>query len=116
MKTELVNDIINNLSDDLLKPEYKKMEGKNKYTGHCYVASECYYYLSGEKLSVYHIKHEGSTHWYLRDEYNGIIDLTSLQFKTPVPYDEGRRGFFLTNKPSKRTNKLINKINDGKEN
>ena len=38
--------IVRNLSDDLLKKEYLSVENKNKYTGHCYVASETYYHVS----------------------------------------------------------------------
>lgn len=99
--------IVKNLSDDLLKNEYLNLEGRNKYTGHCYIASETYYYLSNENLSVYHIKHEGSTHWFLRNDKNEIIDLTAAQFKSSVPYHEAKRGFFLTKTPSKRSQILI---------
>jgi hypothetical protein len=102
--------IIDNLSDDLLKKEYRNVEGKNKYTGHCYVASETYYHLSDEELLVYHIKHEDSTHWFLRNDKNEIIDLTAPQFKTPVPYHKAKRGFFLTKEPSKRSSDLINRV------
>lgn len=102
--------IIDNLSDDLLKPEYLKHKNKNKYTGHCYVATECYYHLVYKKHFVYHIKHEDSTHWFLKDEYDNIIDLTSGQFETNVPYKNGKRGFFLTKNPSKRAKILIDKV------
>ena len=102
--------IIDNLSDDLLKPEYLKYENKNNYTGHCYVATECYYHLNSNKHFVYHIKHEDSTHWFLKDEYDNIIDLTSGQFKTNVPYENAKRGYFLTKYPSKRTKILIDKV------
>jgi hypothetical protein len=110
MNINLKNAIIKNLSDDLLKKEYINIINKNKYTGHCYVASETYYHLSNEKLKVYHIKHEKSTHWFLKTEKNEIIDLTYKQFKTPVIYENAKRGFFLTKEPSKRSKTLINRI------
>jgi len=110
LQFNLISSIVNNLSDDLLKNEYKNLDGKNKYTGHCYVASETYYHLSNEELSVYHIKHEGSTHWFLKNDKSEIIDLTASQFKTNVPYDRAKRGFFLTKKPSKRCQILIDRV------
>ena len=55
MIKELKDKIIKNLSDDLLKKEYINLPNKNRYTGHCYIASETYYHLSNENLKVYHI-------------------------------------------------------------
>ena len=106
----LIGRIVNNLSDDLLKKEYRTILDKNKFTGHCYVASETYYHLSNEKLKVYHINHENSTHWFLKDYKDNIIDITKGQFKTDVPYHKAKRGFFLTKTPSKRSLKLIDKV------
>ena len=106
----LISRIVENLSDDLLKKEYRTILDKNKFTGHCYVASETYYHLSNENLKIYHIKHENSTHWFLKDDKNNIIDITKDQFKTLVPYNKAKRGFFLTKTPSKRSLKLINKV------
>jgi len=106
----LIDRIVCNLSDDLLKKEYRNILDKNKFTGHCYVASETYYHLSGSDLKVYHIKHEKSTHWFLKDNKDKIIDITKDQFKTPVPYQKAKRGFFLTKTPSKRSLKLIDKV------
>ena len=109
-KLNIKKRIINNLSDDLLKKEYINIKGKNKFTGHCYVASECYYHLANETLKIYHIKHENSTHWFLRNDKNEIIDLTFEQFKTPVPYQNAKRGAFLTKEPSKRSKILIDRV------
>ena len=106
----LIDRIVLNLSDDLLKEEYRTILDKNKFTGHCYVASETYYHLSSDNLKVYHIKHENSTHWFLKNNNNQIIDITKDQFKTPVPYQNAKRGFFLTKTPSKRSLKLIDKV------
>ena len=109
---KLKTKIIENLSDDLLKKEYLNSPNKNKFTGHCYVASECYYHLSNEKLKPYYVKHENSTHWFLRNERDEIIDLTAKQFNTSVPYSKGKRAAFLTNYPSKRCKVLIKRIQD----
>lgn len=106
----LIDRIVCNLSDDLLKKEYKNIPHRNKFTGHCYVASETYYHLSNKNLKVYHIKHENTTHWFLKDDNNNIIDITKDQFKKPVPYQKAKRGFFLTKTPSKRSLKLIDKV------
>ena len=102
--------IIDNLTEDLLKKEYLNYPNKNNFTGHCYVASECYYHIANENLKIYHIKHENSTHWFLRNDKNEIIDLTSEQFNTPVPYQNAKRGAFLTKQPSKRTKILIDRV------
>lgn len=107
---DIAKRIQDNLSDDLLKSEYIGLPNKNKYTGHCYVASESYYHLSNEYLEVYHLKHENSTHWFLRNKKGDIIDLTSKQFKTKVPYHLARRGFFLTKTPSKRSKILMDRV------
>jgi len=106
----LIDRIVCNLTDDLLKKEYKNITNKNKFTGHCYIASETYYHLSNINLKVYNIKHENSTHWFLKDDNNNIIDITKDQFKKPVPYQKAKRGFFLTKTPSKRSLKLIDKV------
>ena len=106
----LIDIIVRNLSDDLLKKEYKNIPNRNKFTGHCYVASETFYHLSDKNLKVYHIKHENTTHWFLKDDNNNIIDITKDQFKTTVPYQNATRGFFLTKTPSKRSLKLIDKV------
>lgn len=116
MNDKLKNAIVKNLSDDLLKKEYLKVTNKNKYTGHCYVASEVYYHLSEENLKVFHIKHEENTHWFLKDYFDNIIDLTYKQFKTSIDYENAKRGFFLTKQPSKRSKILMQRIlNDKKK-
>ena len=103
--------IVSCLSDDLLKKEYLIIPNKNIFTGHCYVASECYYHLSEEDLHVYQIHHEGSSHWFLKNtKTSKVIDITAKQFKTKVPYEKAKRRFFLTNEPSKRAKILIKRV------
>ena len=105
----IINRIEKNLSDDLLKKEYLSLVDRNKYTGHCYIASECLYHLFCKKFNIYQIKHENSSHWFLKKGDN-IIDITKNQFKTPVPYNLATRRTFLTKFPSKRTAVLMQKV------
>lgn len=105
----LKDKILKNLSPDLLKKGY---EGSHPLSGHCYVASEAYYHLSGEKLTPHTVKHEGVTHWYLIDKNGEIIDLTKEQFETSPDYTKGRGRGFLTKRPSKRALILMERIND----
>jgi hypothetical protein len=100
--------IIGNLTEDLLKPEFKG--GEHFLAGHCYVASEAYYHLSDKQLKAKIIKHEGVNHWYLEDKDGKIIDLTAEQFSSCPDYSRGRGIGFLTKKPSKRTQILIKRI------
>lgn len=82
-----------------------------------FVASESCYYLFAKKLGFKpkFIRHEGQPHWFLAKD-SEVIDLTKSQFKTKVPYENGRGIGFLTNKPSKRTKILIDRIkNDLKD-
>lgn len=109
---DLVKRIQDNLSDDLRHKQYQG--NANPHAGHCYVASEAYYHMAGGKnagLKPMFIHHEGEPHWFIRDSQGKNIDLTSSQFKTPVPYDEARGKGFLTDHPSARAQTLINRVN-----
>jgi len=118
--------IVNALSPDLLHPKYQYLKDVHPTAGHCYVASEAYFHLAGGKavgLTPKSIKHEGSTHWYLESCGDGIsesckgliIDITSEQFKTPVPYHLGRGRGFCTKEPSKRALKLMKRVGEYNE-
>ena len=75
--------------------------------------SEAYYHLMGGKevgLKPCYIKHEGMSHWYLKDKDNNIIDLTVEQFKNIPDYSKGIGKGFLTKKPSKRAQELISRV------
>jgi hypothetical protein len=110
------------LSSDLLKLEYKNNNNQdNPLYGHCYVASEAVYHLLGsEKVVPCYGRHkEGGTHWWLVDrKTNEIIDPTADQYycvgKRP-PYDGGVRSGFLTKKPSKRAQIVLNRIRAGQK-
>lgn len=113
---KLVHAVQSSLSDDLRKPQYRGHE--NCLAGHCYVASEALYHLLGGAESGWvpqNIQHEGGPHWYLKHKVSGaILDPTSSQFKTKVPYEHGRGKGFLTKQPSKRTQVVLDRIkNEG---
>lgn len=86
----------------------------------CYRASEALYHALGGKeagLTPMRIRHEGTSHWYLRwlvpsaDERLEpevyYIDPTSGQFDTPVPYHEGHGCGFLTPGPSVKAQRFL---------
>ena len=110
------------LSNDLLDKQWQGLVKKyklNKYAGHCYTASEAFYHLKGKELGYkpYYVSVMSFsmwdtivTHWYLK-KGDHIIDLTREQFdQSYVPYEEGKCCGFLTKKPCKRTQKLLEKI------
>ncbi len=105
----MIDKISQYLSDDLLKPGYKP-------GAHCYVASEALYHLLGGKEAGFkpmNVKHEGVQHWFLLSNKGVVIDVTADQFSTPVPYDQARGRGFLTKKPSKRAQTLIERVKNG---
>lgn len=110
-----IESIINSLSDDLLKSEHKKQKNRNKYSGHCYVATETLYYLLDydiqKDFSPAILKVKNITHWFLKNKITGeIIDITKKQFDFKLDYSNSRFCGFLTKEPSKRTKILINRI------
>jgi hypothetical protein len=99
------------LSDDLLKPEYRRLTNRKPTTGHCYAASEALYHLLGPAgFTPQNIRHEGASHWYLKADDGAILDPTADQFDTPVPYEAGRGKGFLTKQPSKRALEIIRRV------
>lgn len=108
----MVDSVRGALTDDLRKPQYRG--SANCMAGHCYVASEALYHLLGGKEAGWtpmHVSHEGGPHWYLKNRHSGkILDATSDQFQTPVPYHLGKGKGFLTALPSKRAGKVISQV------
>jgi hypothetical protein len=107
----LAEKIQQSLTDDLRRPPYQGDPDPVK--GHCYVASEAYFHLAGGKRTrhdVYRIRHEGSTHWFLRGMLGEVIDLTDGQFATPVPYENATHTGFLTRQPSQRAQELMRRV------
>lgn len=111
----LLHQIRRNLSDDLLLPKYRKQHRSVPTKGHCYVATEALYHLLGkrnkETFKPHYVKAYGVTHWYLMNEdRTEMLDPTYDQFPSLPNYDKGVRCGFLTKKPSKRAQILIDRI------
>ena len=107
----LIKSIVANLTDDLRRKPWKG--AKNPVAGHCYVASEAFYHLSGGKksgLTPMRMRMGDWTHWYLRTSNGKYIDITKGQFAKPVQHSYGVGCGFLTSKPSKRARVLISRI------
>ena len=115
---------------DLLKNPDRLYPLSHSLAGHCYVASEAYFHLTGgydewqvERVTVEVPEPLGGTaeftHWYLRDRETGqITDLTAEQFteyergSVEIPYDEGTATGFMTSEPSERAQEVISAIPD----
>ena len=99
------------LTDDLLLPKYRG--GANKFSGHCYVASEALYHLLGGKKAGYkpmHMRVGDVSHWFLIKD-GDILDPTVGQFDSIPDYKSARGCGFLTRKPSKRAQIVIDRCN-----
>jgi GNAT superfamily N-acetyltransferase len=109
---DLVAATTESLDDSLRKPQYRG--NPNELAGHCYVSCEALFHMMGGHESGWvpqNVKHEGDQHWYLRHSKTGeILDPTASQFRTPVPYHQGRGRGFLTKQPSKRAQEVINRV------
>lgn len=108
---ELVEIIKDHLKgrDDLLKSKYDS----NGLKGHCYVASEVFFHLTGgyDKYNVHRVNHEGYTHWFLEEkDTEEIIDITKEQFEEKPTYEESTKTGFLTKNPSNRSKKVIKEL------
>ena len=104
MLNSIIDAVKENLTDDLRKDN----------RGHCYIASEAIYHLAGRKeagMKPMNVRHEGEQHWFLLLPDDGIIDVTAHQFKTSVPYHLARGRGFLTKRPSKRAQELMDRVN-----
>lgn len=100
------------LTDDLLDKAYLRTRPANadpRY-GHCYVVSEAAFYLLGKKAKPAFIKHEGKSHWLLKDKEGNVIDFTASQFNSIPDYTGAKPKGLMTKKPSKRAQKLIDRL------
>tara|TARA_B100000700_G_scaffold69353_2_gene76900 strand:+ start:15677 stop:16081 length:405 start_codon:yes stop_codon:yes gene_type:complete len=111
--------IQDSLTDELLKPEYRKLENRHQTTGHCYIAAEALYHLLGgkEKVSSYTGRDsDNGTHWWLVDKQTKeIYDPTAEQYyheNENPPYENGKACGFLTRQPSKRCQTILDKVNE----
>lgn len=104
MSRSLCNKIKAALTPELVKPEYR---GSHPLSGHCYVASEAFYHLVGGKPMQ--MNHEEISHWFIKYD-DQIIDLTVDQFESTPDYSQAKGRGFLTKKPSKRCQIVLDRI------
>jgi hypothetical protein len=64
--------------------------------------------LGGKKAGYTPVR--GNQHWWLRTPTGDIIDPTAAQYPEGFDYSVGRGGGFLTKHPSKRAQKLLDRI------
>ena len=105
---KLVKAVENALTDDLRRAPWKG--SPNAKAGHCYVACEALSHLTGGQFKPYFIQHEGAPHWFLKGPTGTVLDPTFEQFKSKVPYREGKGKGFLTKQPSKRAQIVIDRV------
>jgi hypothetical protein len=108
---QIVSNVREHLTDDLRSAKFRGHECKT--AGHCYVASEAVYHALGGKAAGYtpmQIKHEGTSHWFLKHSSGKILDATSDQFATAVPYEKAKGRGFLTKEPSRRAKTLMSRL------
>jgi ribosomal protein L34 len=80
--------------------------------GQCYPASEAVYHLLGGKTSGYTPMRVGGEHWWLRRPDGTVLDATAAQYTNGFDYSTGKAGGFLTRKPSKRGQAVIDKVRE----
>jgi len=100
-----LNNVLITMNKDFLKGKYKdEWTKENPTKGYCYAVTEFIHYFVNPNTRPYCISYDnGTTHWFLKNTDNEIIDFTSEQFKGQTPeYDKARPNGFLTDYPSKR--------------
>lgn len=105
---ELVRLVQESLDDSLRRAPWKGSE--NAMAGHCYVACEALFHLTGGQLRPFFVKHENAPHWFLKAKDGTVVDPTHEQFGSPVPYENGVGKGFLTKLPSKRAQVVIDRV------
>ena len=115
----LIEKIKSQLDLDILKMKNpKKVTVSDTEKGTCglysYIGNEALYHLLGGKtngLTAMIKRVNNDTHWYLRDKDGKYLDVTKDFFtEDPIDYSSGRGTGFLSKRPSKRTQVLLNKI------
>jgi len=84
-----------------------------KIRGNCYVTCEALYHLIGGKRAGWkpmQMKYCGESHWFLKHDFGIILDPTARQFEVEPDYSEARGRGFLTKRPSKRAQELMQKL------
>lgn len=98
---KIIKEIQKSLSVELLDKKHQYLMETHPYGGHCYAASEAFFYFFGGKeewTPMMGRDENGVSHWWLKNKKNNnIIDITKKQYtdlnKEP-PYINGKgRGF-----------------------
>jgi len=111
------------LGPHLVKSNYLKLRPTcaTKSWGCCYVATEALYHLWGKvngytPMRIPYKLSDGSTgqHWFLEQRASGLqVDITADQFRGLHPdYKNAVGAGFLTKKPSKRAQQIIDAVLD----
>lgn len=78
--------------------------------GNCYVASEALYHILGGKKAGWtpmRMRWAGDMHWFLKHVSGLILDPSVRQFGRRPLYSLARGSGFLTKRPSRRAQKLM---------
>lgn len=80
--------------------------------GNCYVATEALWHILGgadSQWDVMRMKVRRDTHWFLRrrEDHGIVLDPSRQQFSIPLDYSRAKRAAFLTTKPSRRAQALM---------
>ena len=115
-RDKLIREIQKVLTPDLIIEQHRG--GRRRYDGYCYVASEAYFYLAGGRDAglrpMQRTDQSGSSHWWLVDDKERVIDLTLGAGEKPgrFPYREDTRRTFRKIKggPSARARTIIRRV------
>lgn len=117
----LIEKIKSQLDLDILKMKNpKKVTVSDDLKGTCglysYIGNETLFHLLGGKDGGYTAmirKVNNDTHWYLRDRDGKYLDVTKDFFTDdPIDYSSGKGTSFMSKRPSKRSQVLLNKIDN----
>jgi len=113
---EIVTKLIKEkLSPDLLPKKWIQRNARNSTFGHCHNSAGCLYNVFGpDSLKMYRgLDDEGIYHWWVQDNHNKIIDITSEQYTDEgriPPYDKGEKSAILGFEYRKRVAKLTRMV------
>ena len=119
--SKIIEAIRAELGPQLIKPNYLKFRPKDAKPswGCCYVASEALYHLWGKDngFTPVRVKYRVNckmtgVHWFLEQRASGLqLDITADQFTSRKPnFKAAVPCGFLTKKPSKRAQKVIDAV------
>ena len=99
------------LSFDLLNKDMRSIVNPEDHftRGHCYVATEAFYYLYGCKAG--YVPRGRDYHWWLEHKETGhIVDPTEPQLSGPFDYSKVKSKRFLPQSPKNATKELMRRV------